>query len=91
MSAISTGAFSMELFQDRDVIRRKARKPGNIVAGLKLVAIAKEVSLEISSVPEVIHDVLEVGRVQEPQRVADLMQTSQIDDGVSEEAVTQDC
>jgi hypothetical protein len=67
------------------VCGRKRRRPLDVVPDLDLLAKAHEVRDEIPTVLKRVHDVRERTRMREPERVAQLMNTSQIFDCIPEE------
>ena len=66
---------------------RQAGDAGNIGARLQLPAVAHEVFDEVAAVLEGIHDVGELVGVPQPERVAQLVDAGQVDDGVAQERI----
>ena len=52
-----------------------------------LFAVSKEITGQVSSVTEVVHDVFEVGCVLQSEGMANLMHAGEIDDRVPEKTV----
>src|SRR5579863_668879 len=62
--------------------------PRDVVSRANLGAVPAEIFSYISSISEEIHDVAKIPCVLQPQRVAEFVQTGQVDDAVAKQRVS---
>src|SRR5437762_6088725 len=65
-------------------------RAADVVGGLQQLAIVAEIARTVARLPEQIHDVVEVPRVLEAERVAELVERGQVDDDVARQRIDFD-
>jgi hypothetical protein len=79
----------IECSEKLDVVGGQTRVPCDVRANLQLEAIALEVVDDIPAVTEVVHDVLKVTRVRKAKSVTELVNTSEVHNGVTKQSIVR--
>src|SRR6185503_15185641 len=80
-------ASAVERAQSRGVVVGDAAELRDVVAGLQLTAIPSEELRYIAAESEEIHDVAEVRRVAQAERVPELVDAGEIHDGLAQQRI----
>src|SRR5258705_8712413 len=82
----------VERAQGIDIVRRKSRRGrrADVVRGFQQLAIVAEVAGSVTRLPEQVHDVVEVPRVLEAERMSELVERGEVDDDTARERIDFD-
>src|SRR5438105_693381 len=76
---------SIQLSKRLHIVRGKSGggRAADVIGGLQQLAIVAEVARAVARLPEQVHDVVEVPRVLEAERMPELVERGQVDDDVA--------